>query len=105
MATRSLPADVKLLSWAAEHLGIADSTAYRLAPFEQIPGAFKVGGQWRVSVPKFMHEVHGVDLDASIAAGGTAPSTEDNPGRPTSAGDDRGPTASKQKAETGGTER
>ena len=42
-------------------LGIADSTAYRLAP--QIPGAFKVGGQWRVSVPKFMSEVHGLDLD------------------------------------------
>ena len=47
-------------------LGIADSTAYRLAP--QIPGAFKVGGQWRVSVPKFMHEVHGFDSDQYRAA-------------------------------------
>ena len=71
MAARSLPADVKLLSWAAEHLGIADSTAYRIAP--QIPGAFKVGGQWRVSVPKFMREVHGVDLDGSIAASAVEP--------------------------------
>ena len=105
MTARSLPVDVKLLSWAAKHLGIADSTAYRLAPLRQIPGAFKVGGQWRVSVPKFMREVHGVDLDASIAAGGTAPSNEDLPGCLKSVDDDRGPTASRQKAETGGAER
>jgi hypothetical protein len=68
MTARSLPADVELLSWAARQLGIADSTAYRLAPFEQIPGAFKVGGQWRVSVPKFMREVHGFDPDQYRAA-------------------------------------
>jgi hypothetical protein len=73
MATRSLPADVKLLSWAARQLGIADSTAYRLAPFEQIPGAFKVGGQWRVSVPKFMREVHGFDPDQYRAASAVEP--------------------------------
>ena len=66
MAARSMPADVKLLSWAARQLFIADSTAYRLAP--EIPGACKVGGQWRVSVPKFMHEVHGFDLDQYRAA-------------------------------------
>ncbi len=66
MAARSLSADVKLLSWAARELGIADSTAYRLAP--QIPGAFKVGSQWRVSVPKFMREVHGFDPDQYRAA-------------------------------------
>jgi hypothetical protein len=73
MATRSLPADVKLLSWAARQLGIADSTAYRLAPFEQIPGAFKVGGQWRVSVPKFMREVHGFDPAQYRAASAVEP--------------------------------
>lgn len=56
---RSLPSDVELLSWAAERLGIAESTAYRLAPLGKIPGAFKVGAQWRVSVPKFLREVHG----------------------------------------------
>jgi hypothetical protein len=55
----ALPADVKPLSWAAERLGIAESTTYRLAPLGQIPGAFKVGAQWRVSVPKFLREVHG----------------------------------------------
>ncbi len=59
MAARSLPDDVALLSWAAERLGIATSTAYRLAPLGQIPGAFRVGAQWRVSVPKFTREVHG----------------------------------------------
>jgi excisionase family DNA binding protein len=55
----TLPADVQHLSWAAEQLGIGESTAYRLASTGQIPGAFKVGAQWRVSVPKFTAEVHG----------------------------------------------
>jgi excisionase family DNA binding protein len=57
--TVSLPADVKLLSWAADELGIGLSTAYRLAKAGEIPGAFKVGAQWRVSVPRFKAEVHG----------------------------------------------
>ena len=57
--TVGLPEDVKHLSWAAEQLGIGESTAYRLASTGQIPGAFKVGAQWRVSVPKFLAEVHG----------------------------------------------
>jgi excisionase family DNA binding protein len=55
----ALPVDVKHLSWAAEQLGIGESTAYRLAASGQMPGAFKVGAQWRVSVPKFMAAVHG----------------------------------------------
>jgi excisionase family DNA binding protein len=54
-----LPDDVRLLSWAAKRLGIGNSTAYRLAQIGQVPGAFKVGAQWRVSVPKFEREVHG----------------------------------------------
>ena len=57
--TVSLPADVKPLSWAAEQLGIGVSTAYRLAQVGEIPGAFKVGAQWRVSKPRFLAEVHG----------------------------------------------
>ncbi|MGO9335191.1 MAG: helix-turn-helix domain-containing protein [Acidimicrobiales bacterium] len=68
MAARSFPPDVKLLSWAAEQLGIGESTAYRIAPHGQIPGAFKVGAQWRVSVPKFMRDVHGFDPDQYRAA-------------------------------------
>jgi hypothetical protein len=67
VATRSLPDDVKPLSWAAERLGIGDSTAYRLAPLGQIPGAFKVGAQWRVSVPKFQREVHGTETEQRVS--------------------------------------
>ena len=52
-------ADVRHLTWAAEQLGIGVSTAYRLAPTGAIPGSFKIGGQWRVSVPRFLAEVHG----------------------------------------------
>jgi len=57
--TVALPEDVKHLSWVAEQLDIGESTAYRLASTGRIPGAFKVGAQWRVSVPKFLAEVHG----------------------------------------------
>lgn len=55
----SLPADVERIGWAAEQLGIGTSTAYRLAESGQLPGAFKVGGQWRISVQRFRAEVHG----------------------------------------------
>jgi excisionase family DNA binding protein len=58
---RTLPEDVKLLGWAAEQLAISPSTAYRLAAAGQLPGVFKVGGQWRVSVPRFLAVVHGSD--------------------------------------------
>ena len=60
-SSRALPADVGRLSWAAEQLGIGRSTAYRLAESGQLPGAFKIGGQWRVSVPRFLREVHGTE--------------------------------------------
>lgn len=55
----ALPDDVQHLSWAARQLGIGNSTAYRLASTGQIPGAFKVGAQWRVSRVRFEREVHG----------------------------------------------
>jgi excisionase family DNA binding protein len=71
LAVRSLPADVKPISWAAERLGIADSTAYRLAKIGQIPGAFKCGGQWRISVPRFEHLVHGDANRADLESGQT----------------------------------
>ncbi len=66
MTATSLPADVKHLAWAAKQFDIHPSTAYRLAP--HIPGAFKVGAQWRVSVPKFIREVHGFDPDQYLTA-------------------------------------
>jgi hypothetical protein len=56
---RMVAADVAHLSWAAKRLNIGLSTAYRLAPLGQIPGAFRVGVQWRVSVPRFNAVVHG----------------------------------------------
>jgi excisionase family DNA binding protein len=68
----SLPADVKPLSWAAEQLGIGVSTAYRLVGTGQIPGAFRVGGQWRVSVPRFFSVVHGTPA-AEPGADSTSP--------------------------------
>ena len=80
----SLPADVKPLSWAAEQLGIGVSTAYRLVGTGQIPGAFRVGGQWRISVPRFLSDVHGVQLVAPDADRGlpdqTALAQECSPG-------------------------
>jgi hypothetical protein len=52
-------ADIQNIAWVAAALDIGLSTAYRLAEGGQLPGAFKVGGQWRISVPKFLREVHG----------------------------------------------
>jgi excisionase family DNA binding protein len=57
----SLPADVELLPWAAEQLGIGKATAYRLAAAGQLPGLFRVGSQYRISVPRFLREIHGDD--------------------------------------------
>lgn len=53
------PADVQSIEWAAHRLHIGVSTAYRLAGAGKLPGVFKAGGQWRVSVPRFEREVHG----------------------------------------------
>lgn len=61
---RTLPADVELLPWAAEQLGISKATAYRLAKVGKIPGQFRIGSQYRVSVPAFRREVHGEQPDA-----------------------------------------
>ena len=55
----SLPADVETLPWAAEQLGIGKATAYRLAAAGALPGLFRVGVQYRISVPRFLREVHG----------------------------------------------
>ena len=41
------------LKWAATELGISYSTARRLADDGELPGAFRVGRSWRVSVPRF----------------------------------------------------
>jgi hypothetical protein len=61
----ALPSDVQRISWAADQLDISISTAYREAEAGRLPGAFKVGAQWRVSVPRFLRVVHGGD-EASV---------------------------------------
>ncbi len=53
------PDDVRSIEWAARRLHIGVSTAYRLAAAGRLPGVFKAGGQWRVSVPRFEREIHG----------------------------------------------
>ena len=58
-AASTFPSYVRHLAWAAEQLGIGTSTAYRIAAAGKMPGAFKVGGQWRISVPRFLTLVHG----------------------------------------------
>jgi len=60
----TLTSDVALLPWAAEQLGISKATAYRLAATGSIPGLFKVGSQYRVSVPRVLREVHGEEVPA-----------------------------------------
>lgn len=54
-----LSADIESLAWAARELGISKATAYRLAESARLPGAFKIGEQWRISVPRFRRQVHG----------------------------------------------
>lgn len=60
-AARTLPEDVGLLSWLADELGIAESTAYRLASTGQLAefGVFRVGAQYRVSKTKANHKIRG----------------------------------------------
>jgi excisionase family DNA binding protein len=65
--SRSLSADVQLLPWVAQQLGISKATAYRLAKVGKIPGCFKVGAQYRVSVPAFWLAIHG-DEGAQLQA-------------------------------------
>jgi excisionase family DNA binding protein len=60
-----LPSDVRTIAWAAARLGISVSTAARLARAGKLPGAFRVGSRYRISVPRFEREVHGVAVDAA----------------------------------------
>lgn len=52
---------VESIPWAANHLGISANLAYQLAERGDLPGAFRLGRRWRVSVPKFFREIHGAD--------------------------------------------
>lgn len=57
--------DIVPLSWAAQRLGVCQKTAVRLANRGELPGAFRIGKSWRVSVPRFMALIHGTTEEAS----------------------------------------
>jgi excisionase family DNA binding protein len=57
--TPLVESDVYTLEWVAEALSISVPTAYRLAQRDELPGAFKVGNQWRISGERFRAAVHG----------------------------------------------
>jgi hypothetical protein len=59
MSTTIVDSDVQRLEWGADQLDISKASAYRLAQRGELPGALKVGGQWRISVPAFRAAVHG----------------------------------------------
>jgi hypothetical protein len=67
---RALPDDVGGLSWLAGVLGVADSTCYRLASTGELDvfGVFRVGSQYRVSKPKALRAIHGLDSEAAPEA-------------------------------------
>lgn len=69
----ALPPDVKPISWAAERLAVSTTTAYRLAEVGRLPGVFKVGAQWRISVPRFEQQVHGAALETWLRRIGDPP--------------------------------
>ena len=55
----TVDADVYTLEWAAKTLSISVPTAYRLAQRGELPGALKIGSQWRISGARFRAAVHG----------------------------------------------
>jgi excisionase family DNA binding protein len=55
----TVESDVYTLEWAANALQVSVPTAYRLAQRGELPGCFKVGGQWRISGERFRAAVHG----------------------------------------------
>ena len=69
---RRHPEHVERNEWAATALDVSLPTAYRMAQAGQLPGAFKIGSQWRISVPLFNAKVHGesaVDSRRCVAFG------------------------------------
>lgn len=67
MTDRLKSKTVLSLAEAAPLLGVSRNTAWELALRGEFPGAFKVGSRWKVSIPRFNHEVHGVPLPSEVA--------------------------------------
>jgi hypothetical protein len=59
-----------------DYLGISCDTGYTLARAGRFPGsaAMRIGGQWRVSVPRLLRYLHG-DQPAAVAANVSGRST------------------------------
>lgn len=61
------PTDPNLVSLAeaAKLLGVAESTARRMAIAGELPGAMKVARYWRVSLPRLTRALHGEGAPSS----------------------------------------
>lgn len=59
MTLAQLPPDLITIPQAARRLGIASKTAYELAARGELPGAFRLGRRWRVSVIRLEKHIHG----------------------------------------------
>lgn len=54
-----LPPDLLTIPQAAARLGVSPDTAYAMARDGELPGAFRVRGQWRVSAVRLDRHIHG----------------------------------------------
>jgi excisionase family DNA binding protein len=59
MTTRTLPPDLLTIPMLARRLGISETTARSMVRTGQVPEAFKVGRQWRISRPRLERRLHG----------------------------------------------
>lgn len=53
--------DIVTLEEAAPLIHVGRTTAFQLAKRGEFPGAMKIGGRWKVSLPKLRRIVHGID--------------------------------------------
>lgn len=68
MAHRLKSKAVIPLADAAPLLGVGRTKAWELAERGEFPGAFRVGRHWKVSLPRFNHEVHGTPIPTTVDA-------------------------------------
>ena len=82
----TLPPDLLTVAQAAERLGISEVTAYRLVAQGEMPGAVRVGGQWRVSKPRLERHLHGDPFAPRGSVTGDSATPDAAPLAPGSAG-------------------
>jgi excisionase family DNA binding protein len=59
VTTTKLPPDLLSIAEAAARMGVSEATARRMARRGELPEAFHVGRQWRVSKPRLERRLHG----------------------------------------------